>query len=115
MNIAIDLVVVVTGIKVPRNIWGNIKINESPVAVPEDLDIVAIISPNPTELSENTIIKRKAKTIPIALVFGVNPNGIAKIYMIITCRTTIIIFDNISLAIKSADVIGVMFNLLRSP
>ena len=78
------LVVLVIGIKVPKNIWGRININDNPVAVPELFEIVAVIRPNPTELREKIAINRNANKNPPILVLGLNPKGNARMNTINT-------------------------------
>ena len=109
------LVLLVRGIKVPKNICGNININDNPVAIPELFEIVAVMRPNPTELRENIAIIRKANKNPPILVLGLNPKGKARMNTITTCIIAIIIFEMIWLPMKSPEVIGVVFNLLNNP
>ena len=51
------------------------KINDIPVAIPEFLEMVAVIRPRPTELRENNAINKNARKIPNIFVLGVKPNG----------------------------------------
>ena len=56
--------------------------NETPVAVSGVLDMVAVISPNPTELNENNAITGNAKIIPDSPLQGLKPMRVA------TAKTT---------------------------
>ena len=66
------------------------KINEIPVAAPDDLDIAAVINPNPTELHEKIMIKRNAIMRPSTPPIGRYPIRKANKNTITVCRREII-------------------------
>ncbi len=90
-------------------------INEIPVAVPALLETDAVMSPNPTELSENKAISKNASKIPTMSVLDLKPNNNAKTKTITTCSMEIIMLESILLNMKSVDDIGVVLSLLSNP
>lgn len=105
----------VIGKNVPKNICGRINRNEIPVDVPAFLEIDAVMSPNPTELSENKAIIKNANKIPTMSLLESKPNNKARTKTIITCSIESIILERMLLVIKSADDIGVVLSLLSTP
>ena len=87
----------------------------SEIEVPAFLEIDAVISPNPTELSENKAIIKNANKIPTMSLLELKPNNNAKTKTIITCNIESIILESMLLVIKSADDIGVVLSLLSTP
>ena len=81
-------VALVGWMKVPKNIWGRINMNESPTAAPDDFDIEAVIRPSPTEHSDNNNIKINAIKNP----FGRKPINRENRKTITSWITAIIIF-----------------------
>jgi hypothetical protein len=105
----------VRGTNVPKNIWGNIKINDNPVAVPELFEIDAVTRPKPTEVIERKTTKMKADKNPISPLLGLNPKAYERIITITTCIKEMMVFDMIWLPMNSLEEVGVVFILSNSP